>query len=121
MDVVIPRRGRRTHSEAFKRSVIAACREPGVSVAGVALANGLNANQVHRWMRERCIAPPSRRTPHAAEIEERVESGFVPVQVAPAVEPVIRLEVQRGSVRMKLEWPVQAADACGAWLREWLG
>lgn len=47
MDVVIPRRTRRTHSEAFKQSVISACREPGVSVAGVALANGLNANQVH--------------------------------------------------------------------------
>ena len=48
MDVVIPRRTRRTHSEAFKQSVISACREPGVSVAGVALANGLNANQVRK-------------------------------------------------------------------------
>ena len=47
MDVVIPRRTRRTHSEAFKQSVISACREPGVSVAGVALANGLNANRKH--------------------------------------------------------------------------
>ncbi|WP_198291548.1 hypothetical protein [Thauera sp. 63] len=36
--------------------MISACREPGVSVAGVALANGLNPNQVHRWMRERGIA-----------------------------------------------------------------
>lgn len=41
MDVVIPHRVRRTHSEAFKQSVVTACREPGVSVAGVALANGL--------------------------------------------------------------------------------
>jgi len=49
------------------------------------------------------------------------EPGFVPVQVAPAIEaPVIRLEAQRGNARVKLEWPVQAADACGAWLREWL-
>nr|HNH62472.1 transposase [Thauera aminoaromatica] len=52
MDVDIPRRSRRTHSEAFKQSVVSACREPGVSVAGLALANGLNANRVHRWMRE---------------------------------------------------------------------
>lgn len=63
MDVVIPRRGRRTHSEAFKQSVVSACCEAGVSVAGVALANSLNANQVHRWMRERGIEPPSRRKP----------------------------------------------------------
>lgn len=121
MDIVIPRRGRRTHSEAFKQSVISACREPGVSVAGVALANGLNANQVHRWMRERGIEPPSRRTPDAVQIAQRIEAGFVPVQVAPTAEPMIRLEAQRGIARVKLEWPIQAADACGAWLREWLG
>ncbi|NMG00984.1 transposase [Aromatoleum toluolicum] len=120
MDVVIPRRRRRTHSEAFKQSVISACSEPGVSVAGVALANGLNANQVRRWMRERGIEPPSRRTPDAVEIAGRVEPGFVPVQVAPAAEPMIRLEAQRGIARVKLEWPIQAAEACGAWLRDWL-
>lgn len=44
MDVVIPRRSRRTPSEAFKQSGDSACSESGVSVAGVALANGLNAN-----------------------------------------------------------------------------
>ena len=121
MDVVIPRRARRTHSEAFKRSVVAACREPGVSVAGVALANSLNANQVHRWMRERGIEPPSRRKPVGVGLTALAEPGFMPVQVAPAVEtPVIRLEAQRGNARVKLEWPLQAADACGAWLREWL-
>jgi len=121
MDVVIPRRTRRTYSEAFKRSVVSACCEPGASVAGIALANGLNANQVHRWMRERGIAPPSRRMSGSAALTALADPGFVPVQIAPAVEaPVIRVEAQRGNARVKLEWPVQAADACGAWLREWL-
>jgi len=111
MDVVIPRRSRRTYSEAFKQSVISACREPGVSVAGVALANGLNANQVHRWMRERGIAPPSRRKPLGAELTTLSEPGFVPVQVAASVEaPVIRLEVLRGNARVKLEWPILSGD-----------
>ncbi|AKU11297.1 transposase IS3/IS911 family protein [Azoarcus sp. CIB] len=73
MNLVISRRGRRTNSEAFKQSVISACREPGVSVAGIALASGVNANQVHRWMRERDIAPPRRHTPAAVEIAGRVE------------------------------------------------
>ena len=72
-------------------------------------------------MRERDIAPPSRRKADSAALTELAEPGFVPVQVAPAVEaPMIRLEVQRGNARVKLEWPIQAADACGAWLREWL-
>lgn len=121
MDVVIPRRSRRTHSEAFKQSVVLACCEPGVSVAGVALANGVNANQVHRWMRERGLQPPSRRKLSSAEVTTLAEPGFVPVQVAHTVEaPVIRLEAQRGAARVKVEWPVEAAGACGAWLREWL-
>lgn len=120
MDVVIPRRSRRTHSEAFKRSIITACREPGVSVAGVALANGLNANQVRRWMRERGIEPPGGRRRGAVERPAVAEPGFVPVHLTPALEPMIRLEVQRGSARVKVEWPVQAAGACGAWLRDWL-
>ena len=110
MDVDIPRRSRRTHSEAFKQSVVSACREPGVSVAGLALANGLNANRVHRWMRERGIEPPSRRKPLCAERPPLAEPGFVAVQVAPAVETLaIRLEAQRGNARIELEWPLQAA------------
>ena len=109
------------HSEAFKRSVVSACCELGVSVAGIALANGLNANQVHRWMRECGIEPPSRRKADSAAFTALAEPGFVPVQVAPAAEaPVIRLEAQRGNARVKLEWPLEAAEACGAWLREWL-
>lgn len=120
MDVIIPRRTRRTHSEAFKQSVVSTCSEPGMSVAGVALANGLNANQVRRWMRERGIEPPSRRRSEAVTVNDAAVAGFVPVALAPAVAPVIRLDVQRGAARVKVEWPVEAAGACGAWLRDWL-
>lgn len=122
MDVVIPRRTRRTHSEAFKRSEVSACLKPGVSVAGVALANGLNANQVRRWMRDRGVEPPSRRRSGVVTVSDAA-AGFVPVALEPAAEPVpvIRLEVERGAARVKLEWPVEAAAACGVWLREWLG
>ena len=40
---------RTAHSEAFKQFPIEACCAPGASVAGVALANGINANQLRRW------------------------------------------------------------------------
>ena len=46
----IARRRRRTHSAEFKAKVVAACRQPGVSIAAVALANGLNANLLRRWV-----------------------------------------------------------------------
>jgi len=83
-----------------------------VSVAGVVLANGLNANQMHRWMRERGIAPPSWRKPACAERTGLVaQPGFVPVQDAPSVEPpVIRLEAQRGKARSRaVAWGLRPA------------
>ena len=39
---------RRRHSAQFKREVLAACDEPGASIAGVALAFSLNANLVRK-------------------------------------------------------------------------
>ena len=46
-------RRRRTHSPAFKAQVLQACSQPGVSIAAVALTNGLNANLVRRWLNAR--------------------------------------------------------------------
>ena len=40
---------RRVHSARLKTAVLAACNEPGASIAAVALANGLNANLVRKW------------------------------------------------------------------------
>lgn len=42
---------RRKHSLELKAAVVEECRRPGVSVAAIALAHGLNANLVHQWMR----------------------------------------------------------------------
>lgn len=41
---------RRVHAAEFKAKVLAQCREPGASVAAVALANGVNANLVRKWL-----------------------------------------------------------------------
>jgi hypothetical protein len=51
------RRRRRTHSSEFKAQVIAACNHPGISVAAVATANGINANLAPRWVMEAERAP----------------------------------------------------------------
>ncbi|WP_153956946.1 transposase [Cupriavidus necator] len=44
------RRRRRVHSEEFKASVVRASQQPGVSMASIALANGLNATMLRRWV-----------------------------------------------------------------------
>jgi transposase-like protein len=44
--------GRRWYTQAFKAQVVTACRQPGASVARVALEHGLNANLVRKWLRQ---------------------------------------------------------------------
>ena len=123
MEIQKPSRRRRYHPEEFKQAVIAACCEPGVSVAGIAMANGVNANQVRRWMRERSIEVPKRRQsmptarPMPAIAPEFVQLPLAPTSVA---SRDIRIEIRRGNTAIKVDWPEQASGDCAAWLRDWL-
>ena len=120
MEIQKPIRRRRYHREEFKQAVIAACCEPGSSVAGIAMANGVNANQVRRWMRERGIAAPTQRKASSPAVE--MAPTFIPVPLAPATpeSPAIRIEIRRGNAAVKIDWPTGAAGACATWLRDWL-
>ncbi len=121
MEIQKPSRRRRHHPEEFKLAVIEACCEPGASVAGIAMANGVDANQVRRWMRERGIEPPTRRVAMPV-LEATPAPAFVQLPLAPAMPTLgdIRIEVRRGNTAIKVEWPVQASGDCAAWLRDWL-
>ncbi|HTP93776.1 MAG TPA: transposase [Xanthobacteraceae bacterium] len=119
MGIEKPIRRKRVHSEEFKADLVRACSEPGVSVAGVALANGVNANLVRKWMAARGIAVPSRRRSTAAKSAVVRRAEFVPVAITAAPSD-IRVEVQRGEAVVKIEWPLAAAGECAAWLRQWL-
>ena len=108
---------RRQYSAQFKAEVVGQCRRSGASVAGVALSHGINANVVHRWLREHTSAAPGLPTPHE----------FVPVTLdAPAggaaggPEPDIRIELRRGNSAVVVTWPLKGAASCAAWLRDWL-
>src|SRR5512147_602717 len=122
MGIEKPIRRKRVHSEEFKNGLVRACSEPGVSVAGVALANGVNANLVRKWMAARGVAMPSQRKPKLAGSPVVHPAEFVPVRIAPAEPalPDIRIEARRGDAVVKIEWPVAAASECTKWLREWL-
>ena len=52
-DVKLPgKRKRGRYSNEFKRELVKACEAPGVSTASIALANGVNANLLLRWVSE---------------------------------------------------------------------
>lgn len=98
---------RRRYSKAFKARILAACEQHGATIAGVALANGLNANLVHNWRRQaRVNTGPSSDAP-----------AFVPIAMPGTMvhspEPVVIFEV----ASIKVHWPLAHIDRSIAWLR----
>lgn len=105
------RRQRRHHSAEFKRQVVALC-QPGVSISAVALAHGINANMLRRWIREYSGAIPPQTS--------QAPGKLVPVQVdmpspAPGSES-IEIDIRRNGMRIGIRWPVCQAGACARWL-----
>lgn len=114
---------RRRHSAEFKAQVLAACAEPGASVAAVALSFKLNDNLVHQWRRGRGAGlVPSAASMAVAESAPQFIALSLPSAPAPADAAVtteeIRLEFKRGALGVSVIWPVSAAAECAAWLRE---
>lgn len=117
-------RRRRCYSSGFKAELVASCLQPGVSVASVALANGVNANLLHRWIaenRQSGLATVEAGDTRAVASNPG-ESAFVPIGlVGPAPPPTdIRIELRRAKTAVTLLWPVAAASDCAAWMRELL-
>jgi transposase len=114
------RRRRRIHSAHFKAEAVGACQQPGVSIAAVALARGLNAAMLHRWVKqaERTGRPIAIRATAPSVAIESAE-GFVPVALpSNPAEGVIRIEVRRRGGTVSVEWPASAAHECALLLRE---
>jgi hypothetical protein len=114
---------RRKHSAEFKAEVVLACRQPGASVAAIALRSGLNANVVYRWLSED-VSPGDVGVGSPAAVTIRSCAEFMPVQLPrPMAEPPstdIRMELRRGASTVCVSWPVQCAGDCAALLRDWL-
>ena len=114
---------RKQHSAEFKASVIQACEQPGVSMAGVALANGLNATMLRKWVTQARGTQPGGTDPLTVQ-EEAAKAravGFIPLAMPSSPMPAdIRIELQRGDTRIQVSWPLAAAGECGGWLRELL-
>ncbi|RQO61318.1 IS66 family insertion sequence hypothetical protein [Paucibacter sp. KBW04] len=104
-------RRRRTHSEEFKARVVQASTRPGVSLAAVAMAHGINANLLRRWV---LMSQSSTAVTQRAQLAPLTTyAGFVPVPMpaVPAEPAPIRIDVQRGSTTIAVSWPTSAADA----------
>jgi len=121
-EAIAQRPKRRYYSPELKTQVVAECQAAGSSVAGVALAHGINANIVHRWLRE-----------HAPQTVQAIQNDFVPLtlEASTVEQPLaeaapdrtsrdIRVEVRRSAGVVTVNWPLEGAASCAAWLRDWL-
>jgi transposase len=112
------------HSDEFKANAVASSMQHGMSMAAVAMANGINANLLRRWVRE----AETRRgaglanTPLAPKPRaSAVPAAFVPMELpAKSATADIRIELRRGGTLVAVTWPIDAAAECAAWLRELL-
>ena len=92
-------------------------------MASVAMANGVNANLVRRWVLESeggVTEEPASLVEVASKVAVQASSFVqVPLPSAPAM-PDIRIEQQRGSTKVVVTWPSTVASECAAWMRELL-
>jgi transposase len=92
----------------------------GVSATAIAREHGLNANLVHRWVREYEKAQEinlSAIIDHESVDMAMITPNFIELPFnTPAVntesEEPIQLEFQRGDLKLNLKWPAPKASEC---------
>lgn len=129
------RRAHRTYPPQFKAELVAACRQPGASIAALALQHGMNANVLHRWLKEwqqglhrlesgvttAAVAP---QAPAFIPIELNTAASTTASEqpsVASSTRAVdIRIECQRPGMSVIVHWPLSDAAGCPQMLPELL-
>jgi len=116
-------RKHRRHSEAFRKQIIEACLQPGVSISAIALANQLNTNMVRTWLK---AYRELRGDPLLAQRPEPIPAEpapvMVPVQIretaTDATDAAIRVSVGMADREVEVHWPMADSRTCIQWLRE---
>ena len=111
-----------TYTAQFKAELVAACQQPGVSIAALAGQHAMNANVLHRWLKEHQRSGRHQLAAHspAAALETtHCLAAFIPVQLpAPASQPEareIKVELRKGQLSMVVTRPVSAAAEFASW------
>ncbi|WP_168391119.1 transposase [Acinetobacter indicus] len=114
---------RRTFTAEFKHQLIQQCQQPDTSVAKVAMQHQINANLLHKWIRQSRSMVPSLTISsipqtdfllvilHPTPVKQEAPPPPVPEKKATA-HIRIPLHDEQGSVRdqmIEIEWPVESA------------
>jgi transposase len=115
-----PGRRRGRYTDEFKAQIIAACRQPGVSTSAVALANGINANLLRRWI----VQSDKSRSETTSRLNASSPEGFVQIASRAvchdpvlAPEPCLRLDIRKSDLAITLSLPMGQHSECAALLK----
>ena len=121
------RRTHRTYTAEFKAELVAACQIPGSSIAAIAGQHGMNANVLHRWLKEHQQSGRHQRIACSSTAQSLVTSPPVPAFIAvklpatatpePRSKDLIKVELHKGAVSMIITWPTDAVDDLAQWTR----
>src|ERR1700722_12307478 len=97
-----PANGRRTYSETAKRALVQLSLRPGVSVAGLALAHGINANLLRRWMTQYGpeVKAGNGTSPGASLLPVSTSPAATP-RVAPSTDCYIEISFMGTTIRIR--------------------
>lgn len=99
--------GKRSFDKCGKQQLIEACLQPGVSIAGMALKAGVNANQLWRWIDKHKVRQVGRSV--MADTSELPPAVFVPVVEVSDAGPMV--VSQQPEQSMALTAPVRREAA----------
>jgi len=107
---------KRRHSMAFKRKLVALTKQPGASVASIALEHGVNANLVFKWRRQQLGIPTPAKPGHAAVLLPVTMEPLPPMSAlntpapglatTPRATPCGVIEIELGGARVRLRGSV---------------
>jgi len=124
----LPRPTHRTYTPQFKAELVAQCQLPGASIAALATGHGMNANVLHRWLKEHALQgrhqlvkptvnPACTATGARGALSPPPGNppGFIPVKLGAVVhEPKpseLKVELRKGALSMSITWPLSCTGA----------
>ena len=120
----------RTYTPQFKAELVAQCQLPGASIAALATGHAMNANVLHRWLKE--YALQGRHRPDNPACTDKTTNarvaisptpgnpcGFIPVKLGAVVHepkpPELKVELRKGALSMSITWPISATADLVQW------
>jgi transposase len=85
------------YERAAKQALVLRCLQPGVSLAGTALAHGLNANLLRKW-----VVAYARQNGIPTTTDGRRRAGPVLLPVRAVVEPVVSAATSGTDARVEI-------------------